>query len=314
MALTTTDTWPVRTVPLRYWLGPFALAGVALKVRTPQEPAFVTDDPGLDAIAEAAPWNGVDGFFVRSLRIEEGAPRLALGPRHIRYVAARYRRAFIDLSGTYEAYLGKFSAKTRSTLKRKIRKFAELSGGDIDFRRYRTPNELAAFHRDARAISRRSYQEKLFDAGLPEDRDFLAEMRELAEADRVRAFLLFHDARPVAYLYCPIEDGRLIYAFLGYDPDYARHSPGTVLQMLALEHLFAEGRYRIFDFTEGEGEHKRLFATETVLCGDAYFLARRPALTATVRAHAALCDLDRALGRALDRLALKARLKRLLRR
>ena len=48
----------------------------------------------------------------------------------------------------------------------------------------------------------------------------------------------------------------------------------TVLQMAALESLFAEGRYQYFDFTESEGAHKALFGTDSVDC--ASFLMLRP--------------------------------------
>ena len=69
----------------------------------------------------------------------------------------------------------------------------------------------------------------------------------------MRAFLLFLAGEPVAYLYLPVSGRTLIYAYLGYDAEHAHLSPGTVLQMAALENLFAEKRFAYFDFTEGEG-------------------------------------------------------------
>jgi hypothetical protein len=72
----------------------------------------------------------------------------------------------------------------------------------------------------------------------------------LAAGGQVRAYLLFDGERP--YLYCPVQGDVVIYRYLGYDPDYARMSVGTVLQWLALEELFREARFRMFDFTEGE--------------------------------------------------------------
>ena len=88
----------------------------------------------------------------------------------------------------------------------------------------------------------------------------------------VRGFILFHQDQPVSYLYCPVSNGVLIYAFLGYDPGYMNFSVGTVLQWLALEHLFEESLFRFFDFTEGQSEHKKLFATHSVQCANVFFL------------------------------------------
>jgi CelD/BcsL family acetyltransferase involved in cellulose biosynthesis len=107
-----------------------------------------------------------------------------------------------------------------------------------------------------------TYQEKLLDAGLPEGA--LEEMRDLAAHDAVRAWLLFLDGRPISYLYAPARGACLVYAHLGYDPAAAELSPGTVLQLEAMRMLTEERRFRWFDFTEGDGQHKRQFATGSI--------------------------------------------------
>jgi CelD/BcsL family acetyltransferase involved in cellulose biosynthesis len=66
----------------------------------------------------------------------------------------------------------------------------------------------------------------------------------------------------------------LIYAHLGYDPEVADISPGSVLQYEAMRELMEEGRFRLFDFTEGEGQHKRLFSTGELECVDLLLLKR----------------------------------------
>lgn len=78
------------------------------------------------------------------------------------------------------------------------------------------------------------------------------------------------------YLSLPVAGDTLVCAHLGYDPDHTRLSPGTELQMDALKKLFAEGRYRWFDFTEGEGAHKAMFGTHSASCRSLMLL--RPTL------------------------------------
>ena len=46
--------------------------------------------------------------------------------------------------------------------------------------------------------------------------------------------------------------------------------------MEALERLFAEERYRWFDFTEGDGAHKAMFGTHSASCASVMLL--RPTL------------------------------------
>ncbi|HWT13809.1 MAG TPA: GNAT family N-acetyltransferase [Allosphingosinicella sp.] len=91
----------------------------------------------------------------------------------------------------------------------------------------------------------------------------------------------------------PLEGETLVYAYLGYDPDFADASPGTVLQLEAMRQLMEERRFRLFDFTEGDGQHKRLFATGSVECVD--LLLVKPTPANLLAAHA-LNGFDGAIG------------------
>ena len=80
--------------------------------------------------------------------------------------------------------------------------------------------------------------------------------------------------------------------FVGHDEAFDALSPGTVLMAEALKGLMNEGGHARFDFTEGEGQHKRQFATRHVECCDLFLL--RPTL-ANRAAMAALNGFDRAV-------------------
>ncbi len=227
--------------------------------------------PALPPLPERA-----DGYLVTGLGQALEAELKSLHPGLRAFVRHRYPRHYASLRGGFDAYLAGFSGKTRSTLKRKTRKLADRSGGTLDFRSYSRPEQVEEFYRHARAVSARTYQERLLDAGLPEGEGALAEMRDLAARGEMRAWLLFLDGRPISYLYAPADGDTLIYAYLGYDPDHAGLSPGTVLQLEAMRELMTEGRFRIFDFTEGEGQHKRQFATGSVDCVDLLLLRPGP--------------------------------------
>lgn len=213
-----------------------------------------------------------DGFLILSLPADRLDSVLAQNSGLKPFVRQRYNRFYARLDSSFDAYLAGFSAKSRSTLKRKVRKFTERSGGTLDLRCYRDVAEVDDFHRAARHVSARSYQEQLLDAGLPDGEGALAEMRSLASRDAMRGWILSLDGEPIAYLYAPAEGATLIYAYLGYDPHFADLSPGTVLQFEAMRQLMEEGRFRLFDFTEGEGQHKRTFSTGEVACVDLLLL------------------------------------------
>lgn len=175
------------------------------------------------------------------------------------------------------------------------------------------PGEMREFFQLARAVSKLTYQERLLDAGIPDSEDFIREAEMLAAEQRVRAYILFDGNRPVSYLYCPVHDGILIYSYLGYDPEYMQMSVGTVLQWLALEQLFNEARFRGLDFTEGQSEHKRLFATHQRQCANVFLVKRTFRNRIIIYSHLLINGFSEWLGATLDRLGVKARVKRFLR-
>lgn len=271
-----------------------------------------------DAVAGDAPDlptlpPGAHGYLVTSLPEGQLEPLLRVHPGLRPFVRQRYRRSFVALDRDFETYLAGFSGKTRSTLLRKLRRFTERSGGSIDLRAYRAASEVEEFHRNARAISARTYQERLLDAGMPDGEEALDEMRTLAQRDAMRGWVLFLEGRPVSYLYLPAVGDTLVYEHLGYDPDFADLSPGTVLQLEVLRALMAEGRFRFLDFTEGEGQHKRQFETGAAACVDLLLL--RPTLPNLTAGHL-LQMFDGAVERAkrlMSRLGME-RLARIVRR
>lgn len=228
---------------------------------------------------------GVDGYLIRSQPIDCLQPRLRATGGWIRYIPAQYPRYYVDLKQDFEQYCSKFSSKSRSTIRRKVRKFADIAGGEVQWRAYTTADELIEFYDLARQVSEKTYQERLLGQGLPDTEAFKSRMLKLAEHNQARGFILFCKQQPISYLYCPIREDTILYQFLGYDPKYSAYSPGTILHWFAFQHLFAEGRYQLFDFSEGYADHKKFFATGSQLCANMFFLRRTPKALALILAH-----------------------------
>ena len=246
--------------------------------------AFTLDEL-LGNTLPAAPPSGPDGVRVLSAPTAGIAEVTARYPGFIAGGRQDYRRHYIDMSGSFADYLARFSGKTRSTLRRKARKLADAAGG-YTVSEHRTPAEIEAFLAAALPLSARTYQARLLDAGLPDSAEARRAMLEAAEDDRMRCFLLSAGGTPLAYLSLPVIGRTLVYAHLGYDPDFARLSPGTVLQIEALERLFAEQRFAWFDFTEGDGAHKALFGTHHIACFSLMLLQPKLANRALLGARA----------------------------
>ena len=269
-------------VPLRFQIGARTLGSISRRlVRLPLSLDTVLDGP-LPILPPLA--RGADGYAVTSLPEHGLASLRRAAGGMIGYVRQRYPRHYADLTIGFAAYQAALSGNTRSGLKRKTKRVIALSGGALDVRRFRTADELGAFHAVARGLSQRTYQERLLGGGLPDDPAFVHTMTALAAAGQVRAWLLYVAGEPAAYLYCPIEGGTVRYDHVGHDPASNDLSPGGVLMLEAMRDLYAEPGLIRFDFTEGDGQHKRSFATAGVACVDVLLLRPTLANRATITA------------------------------
>lgn len=309
-----TPRWEPGPFVLTYRIGEIAVFRKRFRALTLRTHFFdLTDDP-----AEPPPpfdrlQAGIEAIVTRSHPVPGPLPVLIAGDGVLRYVFGRYTRYHTDLAGNFDGYLAKFSAKSRGSLRRKVRRFIELGAG-CEMRVYKRPDEMEQFHGRAREVSALTYQERLLDAGMPAEPEFLEELIRLAASDSVRAYVLFLHGTAIAYLCCLSNNGVLLYSYLGYDPKHAELSPGTVLQYLAFASLFAERRFRALDFTEGQGEHKKFFATHETLCADICYLPDSVSARFWIGLHRAFDCASVAAAALLAKVGLKARLKRLLRR
>lgn len=225
---------------------------------------------------------GADGWSVTSLPeplLDRVRPDSGFA-----FVRQRYTRYHTDLTIGFDAWFAGLSGNARSGLKRKAKKLAEANEGSLDVRTYRTAQELAEFHGIARRVAERTYQEKLLGAGLPNDIPFRAAMQGKGARGEAFGWLLFVGGTPIAYLYCPMTAADVRYDYVGHDPSWSEWSPGSVLHMAAFRTLFDEPAALRFDFTEGEGQHKRQFATGGTACADLLLLRGTVGNRATVKA------------------------------
>jgi len=306
--------WQCRPVPFKFQLSDWTIFSLSIPLQV-RAAALVDELPPIDSpvIPADALMDGSQGYLVRSQPVAAALPALSRSGDYLCYVPLQYQHCFIDFNLSFEIYQKKFSSKTRSTINRKIRKFAEHGGGEVRWQTYKMPNEMREFLKLARGVSKLTYQERLLDAGIPDTEDFAHRAEALAAEQHVRAYILFDSEKPVAYLYCPVQDGVLIYSYLGYDPAYLHLSVGTVLQWLAIEQLFKEARFRYFDFTEGQSDHKRLFATHQRPCANVFLIRRTIRNTAVIYSHWWMNRFSKWLGDKLDAMGVKTKIKHLMR-
>lgn len=306
-----TTLQPVR---LKYAIGEWVVGSWRPRLVVADPPRFGLDawpDPP-DALVASLPANA-EGFFCRKVNADRFPVGVGAYGRLLRYVRYRDVLHYVDLSGSFDGYLGRFSPKSRQNLTRSVRRFQERHPEKEVCRVYRSPEEMAEFQAEAVAISRQTYQTRLLDAGLPADANFLAALVAAASRGEARGYLLRDGETAIAFAWCQKKGARLVYDIIGYLPEHAKLSPGTVLLYLILRDAFADEDLDMVDFGPGEAQYKAMFATHHQEFVDVYLF--RPGLRNRflVSAHRHMEASSSAMGDLLERLGLKKWLKGLMR-
>jgi len=260
---------PVR-MRFKFQFGELALSDwrptlVPLEAPVSADPSW----PNLESLcaAETLPVH-VDGFCFRRADVARFPRGLSRQGVWLSYSPREERLYFVELDSTFDDYLKRRSPKSRQNLKRAVKRFLERTPEALEVAT--TPEQMAVFHREAVSISRQTYQERLLGAGLPDSPEYLLSMQEKAHRGTARGYLLRDQGKPIAFAWCAARGDVMVYEVIGYLPEHADLSPGTVLLYLILENLFALNQYRLLDFGPGHAFYKEAFATGSLEFADAY--------------------------------------------
>lgn len=254
-----------------------------------------------------------EGDATRAL-IDDGDARVR---RHYHVLphGPNYARRFIDLPATYDAYLAKFSAKTRSTFKRKIKKLGEAGGGVADLRAYRDADGIDAFLDAAIEVSKKTYQWNFLGIGLRDRARLERQCHFAAREGWLRCYVLWCGGAPIAFLYGFVARGTYYYIDVGFDPAWSKHSAGLVLNLLMVEDLVAgPGRPRQLDFMYGDMSYKEHLSTRSRMERHFYLIPRTVWGTSVATALRSIDGAVEGSAALLERMGLKDKVRRLMRR
>ena len=194
--------------------------------------------------------------------VREALPVFSLTSGCFRYVVSQENRYLLKFEGSFDQYMMKFGAKQRYNFRRAVHRLTEFCGGELRDAEYRSLAELRQFRGAAMEISRKSPL-YLQGAGLPKSESGWKAVFESVPRGDSCVRMLFHGPRPIAYFISlgRREHNTLLLWKVGYDPEYAPWSPGTVLLLNVIERLFIEGRFSLLDFGPMEFDYKRWFGT-----------------------------------------------------
>lgn len=195
---------------------------------------------------------------------EDGALRRGVRRRRWRvpFVETLATRCpYIAAEGSFEAYLGRFSAKHRGNLRRQVREIRD----DVDFSIARTtPASLTGDVDDLFTLHRARFDRfggRTSFGGERVRRFHHALAARLAARGELALTTLSHAGRPIAAHYAFRVGGKLYHFQGGFDPDAPLSSAGTALTTIVLEDdVFGAGLAE-YDFLDGTEAYKLALAT-----------------------------------------------------
>lgn len=252
-----------------------------------------------------------DGPLFRAITAVTRAKSTCLGL----HLGLGYDHQFIRMPGSFDEYLSQLGSRSKRSVQYDQRRLLKEMEGEVECVCFDTPESVDRFSRDAEEVSRKTYQWNLLGLGLrntPEQRE---SHRYAATQGWLRSFVLYCRGKPAAFMLGHQHGRCYYYDDVGYDPAFARYSVGSVLQLYVLEHLLArEDRPACFDFSTGFGPHKARFSNGSRREVDLLVMRRTAAnkvLFASYRANQAFSRMVVGL---TEKLGVKERLKRLIRR
>jgi hypothetical protein len=230
-------------------------------------------------------------------------------------MGALYERRLIMLPDNFETYLQSLSRHTRQNLRTGYRKLVNHIGTDPKLLTFTTAADMSDFVSRAAAISKKTYQWHLLGLGLRKPEQLERTLIAMARRGWTKCYLLECGSIATAFMIGYQYQGTYWYVDVGFDPDWGKWSVGTMLHLAVLRELVASGnRPQWFDFSSGTGPQKERFSNRSR--AEANFLLVPKSLRGLllIWAYEGMTILSDHAVRLLDKLKLKATVKRIVRR
>jgi hypothetical protein len=208
------------------------------------------------------------------------------GAVHVRSEYPERMRHRLVPKETFDAYIQSLSKSTRQTFRYSLKKLREYCDGDLTLGVFDAPESIQNFIYEASQIARTTYQQKRLGLGFTNSTGVAVRLRIAAELGWTKSFTLRCRGSPVAYIEGYQAGGTWVAYQIGFVPEWANRSVGTVCQLEAIKYLMdAEPmRPRVIDYLEGDSDFKRRLCNVTTT--ETSFMITKRSFRASVYFHA----------------------------
>jgi CelD/BcsL family acetyltransferase involved in cellulose biosynthesis len=172
------------------------------------------------------------------------------------------RSPYIELDGTFADYEATRESKFRRELARRTKRLAEL--GDVDISFHDGTDALDSLLTEGFAVEGSGWKTErgtAIAADPAADRFYRDAARWAAGRGWLRLGFLRLDGRCLAFSYTVVLNDVVHVVKVGFDPEYRKFAPGTILTRANIERAFGHGAVR-YDFLGDDDRYKLDWASE----------------------------------------------------
>lgn len=238
--------WEIKPVLLRFRLGEFVLGYFrATGIKNATHVSNI--DPIAEPTAPRVALGKSEGATIISCPIANKLPKLSVQSGWIMYVTWQYHHQLVRISGSFSEYEKRWRSKTRSTVRRKVRRFIETAGDCTYFRVFEKREEVIYYINDGRQNSVLNYLEPQFGQGIFDRVGLQADLVGTTKLRKVPVCVLHTDHISLAHTAGDVTISIVISCGnLRYGPSVGHIYPRTVLQYLSIYSLVSEKVRRRF--------------------------------------------------------------------
>ena len=184
----------------------------------------------------------------------------ALSRDYLRVTQQHYAAA---LPASVDEFYQGLSPKVRKNQKRQAKKLLDHLSGNVTVRCFRKVAEIEDLVADVEQVASRSYQRGL-GVGFFDSAHTREQLRLKAEKGWLQGYVLYLAGRPCAFVIGDINGNTFGTDYVGYDAEFANHSPGMYLVMRVIEGFcdgYREGVTEV-DFGTGHAQYKQVLSNQ----------------------------------------------------
>lgn len=149
----------------------------------------------------------------------------------------------------------------KNNLKKYTKKLNDRYGENKIIKTYRQMSEYSVLLDDIESIASKTYHRGM-GTGFKNNQTTKDRIILALEQKRFRAYIMYIDRQPCAFL-TGVRYGDTFFPWAtGYDPAFHQYSPGTLIIMEMFKALYDEGRIHAIDFGFGEAFYKHNFCND----------------------------------------------------